>query len=132
MLPLLAILAVLQTPVQTSAAPPSAPSASPGSSAADPRTTKAARAELAAWEAGKPDWSHYIEPIPDATVKKVQAFLAALGPVSSPLFVKTIQPPGVPVPLSVYVLKGATASAYLIIHLNDAGKIDEIFFKPAP
>lgn len=119
MLPLLTLLAALQA----------SPAPSPTE---NPSVTKTAQTELTAWEAGKPDWSHYIAPIPDATVKQVQAFLATLGAVKSVSFVQTVQPQGVPVPLTVYSVKGESANAYLLIHIDAAGKIDEIFFKPAP
>lgn len=118
MLPLLTLVAALQA----------SPAPSPTE---NPAVTKMAQTELAAWEAGKPDWSHYIQSIPDATVKQVQAFLATLGAVKSVTFAQTVQPQGLPVPLSVYSVKAEKANAYLLIHVNDAGKIDEIFFKPA-
>ena len=118
MLPLLTLVAALQA----------SPAPSPTE---NPAVTKTAQTELVAWEAGKPDWSHYVQSIPDTTVKQVQAFLATLGAVKSVTFVQTVQPQGVPVPLSVYSVQGDKANAYLLIHLNEGGKIDEIFFKPA-
>lgn len=132
MLALLTLAAALQTSSQPSAAPsPTASAAASAASAEDPGTTKIATQELAAWQAGKPDWSHYVKPIPDSTVQQVQAFLNSLGKVSGVTFLQNVQPQGVPVPLSVYSVKGASANAYLIIHVNAAGKVDEIFFKPA-
>lgn len=134
MLTLLTLVAVLQASPQSSTAPSPVPTASAAASAAsteDPATTKIAKQELAAWQAGKPDWSHYAQSIPDATVAKVHTFLSSLGTVSSVTFLQKVQPQGAPVPVSVYLVKGANANAYLIIHVNDAGKVDGIFFKPA-
>lgn len=135
MLALLTLAAALQASPQPSESPSTAPSpaatASTAASTEDPAITKVAKQELAAWQAGKPDPSHYVKAFPDSTVQQVHAFLNSLGTVSSVTFVKNVQPQGAPWPLSVYLMKGANANGYLIIHVNDAAKVDFILFRPA-
>ena len=128
---LAAVLQAAPSPASSAAPARAASAASAAAPAENPAVTKIAHQELTAWQAGKPDWSHYIKQIDDSTVKQVQAFLSSLGPVSSLTFAQVVQPPGVPVPLSVYTIKGKNASAYMILHVNDAGKIDLVYFKPA-
>lgn len=133
MLALLTFIAALQASpaAAPSAVPAPTAAASPAASAEDPATTKIAVRELAAWQAGKPDWSHYVQSIPNATVQQVQSFLGGLGSITGPTFLKRVQPPGAPFALSVYSLKGTNASALMLLHVSDAGKIDLIYFRPA-
>lgn len=128
--------AILAAPAAALAQSPSPePSASASAPVENPAVTKIARAQFEAWKSGKLDLDAYTSGVQayfTADVKShVKQFLTSLGDVQSFTYAGS-RPAANGIFVETYRVTAAKGSALELIHLDDAGKIDSIFFTLLP
>jgi hypothetical protein len=131
------------SPAATSPAPrdtsaPAAASSSPGSSSPGPlpapALVAAARMELEAWQNGKLDLDHYIPELRprlnESAVARVSTEVQGYGAVKSFSYAQRMLVQGV----TVFIFRAVCANGTLdeLISWNSAGKVQFIYFRPAP
>lgn len=101
----------------------------------NPAVTKIAREQFEAWKSGKLDLTAYTSGAQvyfTADVKsQVKAALNSLGDLRSFTYDGS-RPAQNGIYVETYRITGAKGSALELIHLDDAGRIDSIFFAPLP
>jgi hypothetical protein len=116
-------------PPVTSPAPPATSPASPA-----PALVAAARTELEAWQSGKLNLDHYIPELrprlDEAAVARVSPQVQGYGAVKTFSYAERMLVQGV----AVFVFRAVCANGTLdeLISWNSAGKVQFIYFRPAP